>query len=237
MLQPVDPGRDTVDDRLERVGVGGDREAVPVRLVDQRHEVVGGELPAVDVGARGQEAAGSHHLDDVDAALRVLADGVPHPALGDPTEEVAVPARRGDRRPRRHDRGEAGAGLAQAQGEVVAVTEVAHRGDARAQLGGGGLRHRLQHGVVVARSEGGDRVEPRVEREVHVGVDQAGQQGGVAEIEHLGIGGGRAGADLGDPPVLDEHERVGVGGDAVEEAGGAEGCTGHAKRCTGVLTC
>ena len=57
VLQTVDPGRDTVDDRLERVGVGGDREAVPVRLVDQRHEVVGGELPAVDVGARGQEAA------------------------------------------------------------------------------------------------------------------------------------------------------------------------------------
>ena len=58
VLQAVDPGRDTVDDRLERVGVGGDREAVPVRFVDERHELVGRELPAVDVGARGQEAAG-----------------------------------------------------------------------------------------------------------------------------------------------------------------------------------
>ena len=190
MLKTVDPGRDTVDDRLERVGVGGDREAVPVRFVDQRREVVGGELPAVDVGARGQEAAGGHHLDHVDAALGVLADGVPHAALGDAAEEVAVPACRGDGRARGHDRREAGAGLAQAQGEVVAVAEVAHRGDARAQLGGGGLRHRLQHGVVVARGEGGDGVEPRVEREVHVGVDQPGEEGGLAEVEHLDLGGG-----------------------------------------------
>ena len=104
VLKTVDPGRDAVDDRLERVGVGGDRKAVPVRFVDQRREVVGGELPAVDVGARGQEAAGGHHLDDVDAALGVLADGVPHPALGDAAEEVAVAAGRGDRRARRDDR-------------------------------------------------------------------------------------------------------------------------------------
>ena len=130
--------------------------------------------------------------------------------------------------------GSAGAGLAQAEGEVVAVAEVAHRGDARAQLGGGGLRHRLQHGVVVARGEGGDRVEPRVEREVHVGVDQPGQERGLAEVDQLGVGRRGSGADLGDPPVLDEHERVDVGGDAVEEAGGAEGCTGHGERCTGV---
>ena len=80
-------------------------------------------------------------------------------------------------------------GLAQAQGEVVAVAEVAHRGDARAQLGGGGLRHRLQHGVVVAGGERGDRVEARVEREVHVGVDQPGQERGLAEVEQLGVGG------------------------------------------------
>jgi hypothetical protein len=39
------------------------------------------------------------------------------------------------------------------------------------------------------RGEGGDRVEARVERQVHVGVDQPGQEGGVAEVEHLGLGG------------------------------------------------
>ena len=80
----------------------------------------------------------------------------PHTAAagsgGCAAEVVAVPAGSGDRRAGGDDRGQRAArcGLAEGEGKVVPVAEVAHRGHPAAGGGPGGLGHRVERGVVVA---------------------------------------------------------------------------------------
>ena len=69
-----------------------------------------------------------------------------------------------------------------------------------------------------------DGVAARVEGQVDVGVDEAGQQRRPGEVDELRVRRRRDPTCLDgeDPPVLDQHEGVGVGGPAVEERGGAD---------------
>jgi hypothetical protein len=79
----------------------GDLEPVPVRLVDRGREDLGRELGQILAGA-----AAGHDLDDVDAAVGVLADRGADASLRrfcHPAQVVAVPAGRRDRRAGRHD--------------------------------------------------------------------------------------------------------------------------------------
>jgi hypothetical protein len=65
----------------------------------------------------------------------------------------------------------------------------------------GALRHALLDGLQVFGAG--------VEEEMHMGVDHAGHQRGVAEIDHLGRGRGRRGrcsADRGDAVARDHHQ-------------------------------
>jgi hypothetical protein len=84
----------------------GDLEPVPVRLVDRGREDLGRELGQILAGTQGEVAAAGHDLDDVDAAVGVLADRGADASLRrfcHPAQVVAVPAGRRDRRAGRHD--------------------------------------------------------------------------------------------------------------------------------------
>jgi hypothetical protein len=70
-----------------------------------------------------------------------------------------------------------------------------------------------------------DRVGAGVEGQVDVGVDQAGQQRGAAQVGDVGVlGGGYPGADRDDDAAVDQDQRVADQGGAapVEQGGGTE---------------
>jgi len=227
VLQHVGPGRHRVGDRAGRVGMRGDLEAVPVRLVDRGPEHLGRELGEILAGARGEVPAAGHDLDDVDAALGVLAHRGPDRAdggFGDAAQVVAVAAGGGDRRPGRHDGGQPWL-AAQAEGQVVAVAQVPDGGDAAAQRRPRGSDHRFRRLVIAALGQTADWVGAGVEGQVGVAVDQAGQQRGAAQVGDVRVvGSGYPGAHRDDGAAVDQDQRIGDQGVAgpVERSGGTE---------------
>src|SRR4029078_12313253 len=118
-------------------------------------------------------------------------------------------------------------GVAQPEAEVVAGADVAHGGEARLEgllrvhAGVKGLLRRLAHDAL---EEVEVEVLARLEGEVDVGVDEAGQQRDVAEVDDLRAGGD-GDVDAGNAVAGDDDGGVGddVVGGAVEETGGFEG--------------
>jgi hypothetical protein len=126
-----------VDDSRRAVGVGGDGQAVPMGLIGQRAQLVGCVRGLMRHGARGELAAGRHHLDDVHAAFGAFANGRPDAfhAFGFATEVPAVSFHDGHRWAGGQDLrpGErvGRALVAQSQCLIAAVAEVTHGRDAR----------------------------------------------------------------------------------------------------------
>ena len=228
VLQAVGPGRHRVRDRGDRVRVRGHLEPVPVRLVDRGPQHLGRELAQMLVGAWRQGPAAGHDLDDVDAALHVLAHRGPHPGLGRlrrPAQVVAVPGRRGDRRPGRED-GRQPRPAAQPERQVVPVAQVPDRGDAAGERRLPGPGHRLHRLLVGPGRQCGDRVRAGVEGQVDVGVDQPGQQRRPAQVDDVrAVRRGRPGADGDDGAAVDHDQRVRDqgGAGAVEQPRGPQG--------------
>ena len=111
VLDPVDPGVERVPDAGERVGVGQDLQTGCMgRLARPARRTLALELGAERVGARREHAAARHHLDHVDAALRVLRHGATYAVRPGrlAAEVVAVPVRHRDRWSRGDDPGETG---------------------------------------------------------------------------------------------------------------------------------
>jgi hypothetical protein len=133
VLDAAHAGVERRPDRGGAVGVRGHRQAEPVRLVDERPQVLPGELREFLAGARRHRPAAGHHLDDVGAAIGPLAFRRPLSGRlrrSSSAEEVAVARRRGDRRPGRDDRRQSGGApqpQPQPQREIVTVAEVANR--------------------------------------------------------------------------------------------------------------
>ncbi len=158
VLDHVDAGGDHVGDSGRGVGVRGDRQPVAVRLVHGGAQLVDPVLGLVGAGGGGKVPATGHDLDDVNAAFGVVADGGPHGgravclAVCLAAEEPAVSTGGCDRRASyqqvRACGGVGGGVVPQPQGQVVAVTEVADRGDPGHQAGMGGEPHPFQDRVV-----------------------------------------------------------------------------------------
>ena len=74
-------------------------------------------------------------------------------------------------------------GRPQAGRQVAAVAEVAHGGHA-ARAARRAARHRGHDLRVVPGGQPAHRIQAGVERQVDVGVDQAGQQGAAVEVDH-----------------------------------------------------
>ncbi len=179
MLDAVDAeARDAVDGLVEG-GVGRDGEPVPVRLVDDRVQLLVGELEGV---------VARHDLDEVRAAADLLADGPAHlvGAARLAADPVRVPPRLDDRRAAdlqaRAREDTLLDGLLREEVHVVEA-EVADHGDPGAQA--------LEH--VAGRLEGRDRtgvvhrlarqvVDP-VPVEMRVTVDEARHQGAVGLLD------------------------------------------------------
>ena len=158
----------------------------------------------------------------------VLAHRGPDPRLGrlcHPAQIVAVPARRGDRRPGRDDRRQPRLS-AQPERQVVPVAQVPDRGDAAAQRRLPGPDHRLRGLFVVPAGQRANRVRAGVEGQVDVGVDQPGQQRRPAQVDDVrAVRRGHPGVDGDDGAAVDHHQRVRDqgGAGAVEQPRGPQG--------------
>ena len=169
--------------------------------------------------ARRHLAAGDHHLDSTCAprlACSRTASRTACSPLRLAAQDRAVPAGRGDRRARREDL-RAFATEPEFERQVVAVAQVADRRDARGEVLAGGGPHPVDQPWPLQR---GHQVGARVEGQVDVAVDQAGQHRDVAQVGRGG-GGGGVGGDGGDPPVLDDHHLVVAHQLAVEQTAAA----------------
>ena len=181
VLQPVHPGLDGALDGDQRVRVREHRQPGVVGDLGELAQLVDGELRAQLVRAGGQEAAGRHHLDDVNAVLDPLDDrrtdaARPHER---PAEEVAVPVRHRDRRPCRDDAGRA---LAEPhRGGRACGTPLSPRSrtvvpagrDLEGQRGARSPRPRPG----VHRRRTLETTQGAVRNQVHVRVEQPGEEG------------------------------------------------------------
>ncbi len=188
VLDAVDACGHGALDRDQAVGVRGDGEAETVGLLHDHAELVLGELAVVDRGAgRGEPAAG-HDLHDVDAALGSRAHGPAELVLAGrlAAHGPAVALRTGDRRAGADDPLPVPGPLVD-HGPLV-VTQVPDRGHACLQVA---VEAVLDHRVEVLGGERGQAVQRAVlavGAQMHVGVDQSGQDGRGAEVDDLGTG-------------------------------------------------
>ena len=253
VLDGVDAGFDGALHALIAVGVGGDFEAVFVGGLDDRFQFFGGKLRILAAGREGEHAAGGGDFDEVAALFVALANGLPglvgtvndadvgagiaHAGRAEAVGGIGVSAGGADGgaggidagtfRPTRRD------GLAQGEGGVVGVAEVADGGKAGeerllcVECGAQGpvaRAHEKSLGVALGRA---------LPVEVHVHVHQAGHDGGGPEIDNVVVRSRRGvtGRDGHDAFAVDDNGHLlprGVA-DAVDEraavdegAGGGE---------------
>ena len=196
VLDRVHAGLDGVGDALRAQAVGGHAAPQAVGVLDDGPQLGDGELGPPDVRAGGHAPPGGHHLDEVDPLLDQAPDegagplrGV-HLAPADP--QVAGGA--GDRRAADEQAraGEEAGGDAVPQGaqERPPAPAVAHRGhaglqEARGVVGGADEQLMVVEGPGVVE----DRL-PAAVHQVHVAVDQAGEDGRLRVLQD-----GRAGRE------------------------------------------
>jgi hypothetical protein len=191
------------------VGVGGDRQPVPVRLVDDGAHLLEGELAGEHVGAGRHHPSAGHDLDDVGTTLGPLRDRPAQRLHAGrlATHRPAVPARGGDRRPGRDD-GRSVTGARPVDDGPAAVPEVAHCRDADPEVL---LLRRIDDRLELVGRELGELVQgpdTAVATEVHVRVDETGQQRGRVGDRAAVRRGERRGLDPDDDAVVDEDERA-----------------------------
>lgn len=137
-------------------------------------QLVDGELALCLVGALGHEPTACHDLDHVHAALGMVTHRTTHSigaSLGHSTQEVTVPARRGERGPGAHDRRQA-LRVPHGERQISPVTKVAHRRDPSHRSCPRGRPDRVEGGGVVACGEGADRIGGGIEGQVNMGVHE-----------------------------------------------------------------
>ena len=177
VLDAVHTGSDRVPYSGQRVRVGQHLQPGLVPGRDEGRQLRFAELRGEHIGPGRDHAAAGHHLQHVDPAGDMLGDLVAHAihAQRHPAEEVAMPVRDGQRRPRRAHPGQPGEG-AGLERPVPAVPEVQDGGDpARGARGQGFADLRVQ--LFVCRGAGPlQRPDIAVRHQVHVAVDQPRQQ-------------------------------------------------------------
>ncbi|OIQ63318.1 hypothetical protein GALL_551410 [mine drainage metagenome] len=242
MLDGVDPGQDRGLDARGAVGVGGDLHAGGVGLINDGLDLIEGQLLGAGGVAVAEHTAGGADLDDLGAVFVQLADhlaalvgAVDHrrPLLvhrGREEGGVTMAAGRADGVGRRNDARPldiAGVDrLLQADVVVVVGADIADGGEAGLQGAPGGA-HRDIGAVIAVEGHGLDDRIAAVELagDVVVGVDQAGQDGGVGQVDDLGPGRrDEARLDAGDAVVMDQDRDLGAGrlADPVDQVAGMD---------------
>ena len=218
-------------DSIRPVGVNRDLQAVQVRRLDQGARLVLEHLGAEAGPDAAVDPAGGGDLDHAGAAadlyahglataLRAVADVVVRNGLAEVVAETQPPVHmtRGGRDAvpgvddARSRQAVGGGGVRQRQGHSAVVAEVPHRGEARHQRLLGVLRRAI--GVrrqVVGHAGQEARLTAEVGHQMHMAVDQAGQDEAVALVDdgRAGEGGGvhETVANLDDQAVAHHHGR------------------------------
>ncbi len=235
MLDGGDAGLDGGEDAFRAVGVGGNLDVVAGGLFDDGAHLGFGHLLGADGGLERHDAGGGADLDDLRALLDLQANGldgfigaVGDALFGAEAEEaggdagvhlgIDVAAGDGDGVAGGDDAGTvdpAGVGGA-GEGDVEEVrggVELAEFADG----GETGVEHLAERGGGAEDGFGGgvgDEVGAVAgavgEQGVDVHVDEAGEEGDVAEVDGLGAGGEGRGVDGGDGGAVDDD---GGGGD------------------------
>jgi hypothetical protein len=219
VLDGAGAGLDGVADALLGVGVGGHVAAVVLGDPHGGGDLFLGELDGAGLLAfRRQHGAGGHDLDQV-GALGELPAGRRHDGIGPVAEVVhagvVVGAAGGDRQQlagqvEARGRELAGRGrLAHGHLGVVPAAHVAHRGEAGQQSALGRLGGLQGDQGILAPSRFVDVRAPGRHGQVHMAIDQPGQQPAAGQVDHPhALGGGGLAGDLDDPLVLD-HQLAG----------------------------
>ncbi len=209
-------------DAVAAVGVGGDLAAHAMGDLDDRSQLVFGELLRQTCRRIGQDAAGSRDLDDVSAraylhadsaaaVFRTRADALGRHQVQDVVAiavDVAVAPVDRDGRTGGDDARSGHVaranGVAQGEDGFVRRPQVGHRGEARIERAPRIPRadHRL--GRVGLRQSVEARIRVRFESQVDVAVDQSRQDEGRAQVDDVALAD-EAVADLDDLVPLD-HE-------------------------------
>ena len=186
MLDRVNPDIDRHCNAVDTMAVRCDRQTRGVgRLNDQPHVSLG-ELRHPERERRCHRSACDHDLHDVTATLHAVSycSGEVVGAFTLASEVPAVATGRCDRWARSGDRCEIRIS-AQTKGHEAAVTEVTDRGDTafegKPSVGPSPVSERRIIDIADLLLE----CAASVEDEVLVAVDQAGQQGDIAQIAHL----------------------------------------------------
>ena len=212
------PGVDRELGAGQPLGVRGNPVAEPVRLLDERRDLLAGHLRGIRVLELDRARAGRHQLDEVRAVAELLAHGAADVvrAVGlavHPGEEAPARARRGDDPPagqqarpaeraephrlaRLDDRAAEGADVAHGRHPAAQGLGEVGRDDMRGRAG----QQRL--GALVRLRQLGLDVRMRVDEPRH--------QRAPLEVDRRGVAGRRVrGArDELDPAVADEHRRA-----------------------------
>ena len=214
MLDGVDPGADRVLDARVPDGVTCRPAARVVRCPGDRLELVRLQRGLRRGDAGREHPAGRHGLDEVRAFLDLGPGRRADPVrpVGFPADEVAVAAGHGDDAPGGQDArpGHQAVldGTGQLDHDAVGRPAVPDRGDA-------GVQGQLQvkessqrgHGRTV-RPGLREQVRRPVMAQVHVAVDEAGQQRPPVALDDgqpLATGQPAGGSDPGDPAAFDDH--------------------------------
>jgi hypothetical protein len=204
---------DCLVDRSGRMGVRGHRQTGGVCVLDQQPQLLDRELGNEHVGARGDQAAACHYLDHVNLSLHPFSYGT-HDLVfaADLAAEVAaVSAWGGDRRTRGNNPGQPVVHLPLRVSPFddieVPIAEVTDRRHTSGELASQRL---ADHGVDLFRRVPGSPVQRHhvaVADEVDMRVDQPRQDGRIAVVDQLTIGGQLVPhrLDADNATVLDEN--------------------------------
>jgi hypothetical protein len=171
-------------------------------------------------------------LDHVDAAPDVLRHRRADVAVHDATEVVAVPARGGQRWPRRDDAWQART-FPEADGAEAPVPQVPDRGHSRQHVRTERVRDHVVDRLAGHRCSPLQTSEGRVRNEVAVAVDQSRQHGaGVFHDGHTVRQIGPSGLHPDDPVPGDQHRRaVGMEPGPVEHVRPTDGADAATVAC------
>ncbi len=231
VLDAVDPGGDSVLDRVGAVGVGGDAQPAAVRLVDDRAQLLVRIVLCAWRTRQRHHSARAADLDQLGAVFDLVAHRLANlvDSVGDAFfnrqfqhvrcergehRRVKMPAGRRNGVPGRHYPRPLDPARVDgpAQRDVEQITpgfdeqaEVAHRGETGAERAAG-IADRTQHSrrrIILNLGQPGLLAAP-AHQEVDLHVHQPGQQDLVAQVDHIALGRVTAAtADADDPFALD----------------------------------
>ena len=218
VLDAVGTGDGTVQNAFGPVGVGGDLPSETMGVLDEGRQRLRRILGTANVAVGGQTSTGRAHLDPVHPHGDHRAHGLQHLLLAvraDP-HVVKVSRRRGDGQSASENartfeltRVDGPLQRQRYAEHVGAVPHGRHAAPQGATGVAGGLDHRL-HGALAR--QGGYAVLLRVHDEMHVGIDETGEEGGRTQIDDFRVAGNKkaiAGTDGFYPIAVQQDQPIG----------------------------